>query len=61
MHAMSSCPGSLFGLQARLARCDREIAEMERLLRQGHPDVGGLCLALMDWCSERRLLLGEAG
>jgi hypothetical protein len=37
-------------------RCREEIAECERLLREGHPDLQGLCLALADWSAELRLL-----
>lgn len=33
-------------------RCRREIAEIEALLLAGHPDVGGLCMALSDWSAE---------
>ena len=39
-------------------RCDAEIREIERLLRSGHPEVVGLCRALVDWNIERRLLNG---
>ena len=41
-----------------MARCRREIAECEALLRAGHPDVEGLCLALADWSAELRILEG---
>ena len=37
-------------------RCERELAEAERLLREGHPDIAGLCLALHDWVQEMRIL-----
>jgi len=37
-------------------RCLREISEIERLLRDGHPDVQGLCLALFDWRTELKLI-----
>ena len=37
-------------------RCRREIAEIETLLRSGHPDVQGLCLALTDWRKELKLI-----
>lgn len=40
-------------------RCQKEIAEIEGLLRSGHPDVEGLCLALSDWSAELRLLEDE--
>jgi hypothetical protein len=36
--------------------CLREIAAIEDLLRSGHPDVAGLCLALADWAAELRLI-----
>lgn len=41
-------------------RCGAEIAEIERQLRSGHPDVEGLCRALADWSSELRFLELEA-
>ena len=47
--------------QREIERCRREIAEIERLLRSGHPDVEGLCLALADWSAELRLLEDEKG
>ena len=40
-------------------RCENEIAEIERQLRSGHPDVEGLCLALADWSTELRLIEQE--
>ena len=43
-------------LKAKLLRCEAEIAEAERLLRAGHPDIGGLCLSLQDWANEKRLI-----
>ena len=39
-----------------MERCRREIAAIERQLRAGYPDLGGLCLALADWSAELRLL-----
>jgi hypothetical protein len=39
-----------------LERCDHELRDIEGLLREGHPDVEGLLLALSDWRTERRLL-----
>jgi hypothetical protein len=42
-----------------IERCEKEIAEIKKLLRSGHPDVEGLCLALADWSAELRLLNGE--
>ena len=41
-------------------RCRAEIASAERLLRSGHPDVVGLCLALSDWSAELRILEGRS-
>ena len=35
------------------------MAEAERLLRAGHPDIAGLCLALRDWAQELRILKRE--
>jgi hypothetical protein len=46
--------------QREIERCRREIAEIENLLRSGHPDVEGLCLALADWSAELRLLEQES-
>ena len=40
-----------------LEQCDAEIRQIEVLLRGGHPDVDGLLLALVDWRTERRLLI----
>jgi hypothetical protein len=45
--------------QREIERCRREIAEIEGLLRSGHHDVAGLCLALADWSAELRLLEDE--
>ncbi|HZV05585.1 MAG TPA: hypothetical protein VE999_10925 [Gemmataceae bacterium] len=47
------------GLQCEIDRCHAEIAEAQRLLRAGHPDVQGLCLALSDWSAELRILEQE--
>ena len=44
---------------AGIARCRREIAEIEASIRAGHPDVEGLCLALADWSAELRLIEGK--
>jgi hypothetical protein len=46
-------------LDREIERCEREMAEAERLLRAGHPDVAGLCLALHDWAQELRILQRE--
>ena len=40
--------------------CRAEISSAERLLRSGHPDVAGLCLALSDWSTELRILEGRS-
>jgi hypothetical protein len=45
--------------QREVERCRREMAEVERLLREGHPDIDGLCLALHDWAQELRILERE--
>jgi hypothetical protein len=39
-----------------IERCMREIAEIERLLKAGHPDLEGLLRGLVDWSGELRLL-----
>ncbi len=44
-----------------MERCRREIAEIERLLRSGHPDVQGLYLALSDWRTELRIIQSMSG
>ena len=44
-----------------LERCDAEIAAIQRQLRNGHPDLEGLCRALADWSAERRILNGLPG
>ncbi len=44
--------------QREMERCRTEIALAERLLRAGHPDVAGLCMALSDWSMELRILEG---
>ncbi|MCL4488863.1 MAG: hypothetical protein M1570_12130, partial [Chloroflexi bacterium] len=46
-------------IERAMARCRSEIAEIERLLRSGHPDVEGLCLGLSDWSAELRILKRE--
>jgi hypothetical protein len=45
--------------QREIERCRAEIADAERLLRAGHPDVAGLCMALSDWSTELRILEGQ--
>jgi len=47
--------------ELQVERCRREIAEVEALIRAGHPDVQGLCLALSDWCAELRLIEQRRG
>lgn len=42
--------------QLALARCDRELADAERELRAGNPDVEGLLRASVDWAEERRII-----
>lgn len=48
-------------LQGQIERCEREIAEAEAQLRAGHPDIEGLCRALIDWNVERRILESTEG
>ena len=40
-----------------LELCDEQIREHEANLRSGHKDVAGLYSALLDWRTERRLLM----
>ena len=56
----SLAPGDAQRLQAEIARCRRERDVAEAALRAGHPDVQGLCRALVDWPAELRLLQGLA-
>jgi hypothetical protein len=46
-------------LDREIERCRQEIAEIERQILSGHPDVAGLCLALHDWAQELRILKRE--
>jgi hypothetical protein len=39
-----------------MERCRREIVAIEDLLQAGHGEVAGLCLALLDWSAELRIL-----
>ena len=43
-------------MRPEMERCWQEIAGIEDQLLAGHPDVEGLCMALMDWHQEMRLL-----
>jgi hypothetical protein len=54
--ASARSPESASQLELEIDRCRQEIAESERQLRSGHADVHGLCLALVDWAAELRLL-----
>lgn len=40
-------------------RCEQGIAAAEQLLRNGHPEVDGLTMALKDWRTEARLIERE--
>ena len=42
--------------QREIDRCRAEIDSAQNLLRAGHPDIEGLCLALADWSAELHLL-----
>jgi hypothetical protein len=44
-----------------IEHCRHEIASIEALIRGGHPDLEGLCLALSDWRTELRLIEQEMG
>jgi hypothetical protein len=44
-----------------IRRCQKEIADIECSLRDGDPDLQGLCLALADWSVESRLIQREMG
>src|ERR1035438_5197301 len=57
--ASARSPETASQRQREIDRCRTEIAELERLLRAGHPDVEGLCLALADWSAELRILEGR--
>jgi hypothetical protein len=46
-------------LECEIERCRQEIAEIERQILAGYPDVAGLCLALHDWAQELRILERE--
>ncbi len=39
-----------------IERCEIEISAAKDLLRDGHPDVEGLMMAVRDWQYERRML-----
>ena len=54
----STLPG--YSAQEQLERCHRESTAIEQLIRAGHPDLQGLCLALADWGREMRLILRNA-
>lgn len=53
-------PASETRRQREMDRCRAEIASAEALLKGGHPDVVGLCLALSDWSAELRILERQA-
>jgi hypothetical protein len=43
-------------MNVEIARCRCELDQVEQLIRDGHPDLELLCLALVDWSSEIREL-----
>ena len=59
VEALSPLPRSEAQWRREVDRCRAEIADAERLLRNGHPDIVGLCLALSDWSAELRILEGK--
>jgi hypothetical protein len=42
-----------------LARCDREIAQIEQEAHSGNPDIRGMIQGLHDWRTERLLILSR--
>jgi hypothetical protein len=44
-----------------MERCRAEIAVLETEIRAGHPDLAGLCRALVDWRAELRFIQGGLG
>ena len=44
---------------AKVERRRAKIAAIESQIRAGNPDLPGLCLTLVDWSAELRLLLRE--
>ena len=59
VEASSRLPRSETQWRREVDRCRAEIAAIEALLRGGHPDVEGLCLALTDWSAELRIIEEE--
>jgi hypothetical protein len=59
--ASAKSPANASQRQRKIDRCRAEVDEAERLLRAGHPDVEGLCLALADWSAELRMILEDEG
>jgi hypothetical protein len=45
----------------RIARAQREIAQIEVEILAGNPDLHGLCRGLVDWSCELRRLEREQG
>jgi hypothetical protein len=56
---LTTSPRSECPLLLEIERCECEIAAAEDALRASHSDVAGLCLAIRDWSSERRILEQE--
>ena len=57
--ASARSPENASQRQREIDRCRAEVSELKALLRAGHPDVEGLCLALADWSAELRTLEGQ--
>jgi hypothetical protein len=51
--------GESVNVREEIERCRREIVGIEALIRAGHADLEGLCMALSDWSEELRLLEAE--
>jgi hypothetical protein len=60
MDGVLSAFGTPRSREIEINRCRREIADIERLIWAGHPDLEGLLLALADWSAELKLLSAES-
>ena len=54
--ASKRSPENVSQRQREADRCRAEIVSAENLLRAGHPDIEGICLALADRSAELRIL-----
>jgi hypothetical protein len=60
VHALHESESELLPAEVDTAieRCRAEIAAIEAQIRNGHPDLQGLCLALSDWNCKMKLCGG---